>query len=272
MTGRLAICGLLLSVVSCGFSSSNESEDIERYRNEGAGHFATVEPRCVLPSDPTTIVEDEGLVLKVWRFPLEEVHVRPVLPDESGLLAYRATIHAEGAHERYPALYVPPTRSEGDADVWRDEDFNNNLAYQEGVGSIEPITCLDALLFAEQNARVPQLERPTEFLASVLVRQLMERDEVVVVFGAGTELFPPSSVHGFEVVDEYVAAGWQYWYVLHNHTRQADGALGVPVPSTSDVGFARRLAAQSGLERIRVTNGFYSFDAAVAEISRFRAR
>lgn len=258
MTDRVALAGLLLSVVACGFSSSNESRDLDG-------------PECVLPSDPTTLVDDGELVLKVWTFPLAEVYARPVLPDEPGLLAYRATIEAEGAHERYPDLFVPPT-NESDADVWRDENFNNNLAYREGVGSIEPITCLDALLFAEQNARVPQLERPTEFLASVLRRRSMGRDELVVVFGAGTELFPPSSVHGFEIVDEYVASGWRYWYVLHNHTRQANGALGVPVPSTSDVGFARRLAERSGLERVRVTNGLYSFDATVAEIASFRAR
>jgi hypothetical protein len=138
--------------------------------------------------------------------------------------------------------------------------------------TIEPITCLDALLFAEQNARVAQLERPAEFLASVLKRRVMERDEVVVVFGAGSEGVPPASVHGFEIVDEYVTAGWRYWYLVHNHTRQANGALGVPVPSTSDVRFVRSLAAQRGLERVRVTNGFYTFDASIAEISRFRAR
>lgn len=272
LTGRMAIGGLLLIVASCGFASSNESRNAGTYQNAGAGLSATVEADCVLPSNPTTIFEDRGLVLKVWTFPLEEVHMRPVLPDESGLLAYRATIHAEGAEERSPALHVPPALKDGEADVWRDENFNNHLAYHEGVGSIEPMTCLDALLFAEQNARVPQLERPTEFLASVLRRRVTERDEVVVVFGAGAELFPPASVHGFEIVDEYVAAGWQYWYVLHNHTRQANGALGVPVPSTSDVKFARSLAAQRGLERVRVTNGFYSFDATVAEISKFRAR
>lgn len=271
MTGRVAIGGLLLIGASCGCASSNESRDAGRYQNAGAELSAPIESDCVLPSNPTIIFEDRGLVLKVWTFPLEEVHVRPVLPDEPGLLAYRATIHAQGAEERYPALHVPPTLKEGEGDVWRDENFNNQLAYHEGVGSIEPITCLDALLFAEQNARVPQLERPTEFLASVLRERGMGRDEMVVVFGAGTELFPPASVHGFEIVDEYVAAGWQYWYALHNHTRQANGALGVPVPSTSDVKFARNLAAERGLERVRVTNGFYSFDAAIAEISRFRA-
>lgn len=272
MAVRVAIAGLLWILISCGSAPSNESWDGDRTQNTRTGLFDTVESDCVLPSDPTTIIEDRGLVLKVWTFLLKEVHLRPVLPNDSGLLAYRATIHAEGADERYPMLHLPPARNEAEADVWRDENFNNDLAYEEGVGSIEPITCLDALLFAEQNARVPQLDRPTEFLASVLRRRMMERDEVVVVFGAGSEMFPPASVRGFEIVDEHVAAGWRYWYLLHNHTRQANGALGVPVPSTSDVRFARSLAAERGLERVRVTNGFYSFDATIGEITRFRAR
>lgn len=60
----------------------------------------------MLPSDPTTIIEDRGLVLQVWTFPLKEVHLRPVLPNDSGLLAYRATIRADGADERYPILQI----------------------------------------------------------------------------------------------------------------------------------------------------------------------
>src|SRR5690606_16682245 len=127
------------------------------------------------------------------------------------------------------------------------------------------------LLFAEQNARIPQMEHPTEFLASVLQRATVERDEVVVVFGAGNERLPPRPAYGFEIVDTYLAQGWRYWYSLHNHTRQADGTLGVPVPSTSDVHLARNLAESTGLERLRVTNGFYTFDAAVEDMARLRA-
>jgi hypothetical protein len=251
---RTAVVALLWTLTSCGVVPDPVASD------------------CVLPSDPVTIIDEDGLVLKVWTFPLQEVHTRPVLPDEPGLLAYRATIRSEGAEERHPVLHVPPVINEAEADIWRDENFNNDLAYRGGVGSIDPITCLDALLFAEQNARVPQLEHPTEFLASVLLRQTTEGDEAVVLFGAGMEMFPPSSVLGSEIIDEYVAQGWRYWYWLHNHTRQADGALGLPVPSTSDVRFARSLAVGSGLERVRVTNGFYTFDAAIDEMVGFRFR
>ena len=140
------------------------------------------------------------------------------------------------------------------------------------MGAIGPITCLDALLFARENARLPQLERPTEFLASVLRKGSDEHGEILVVFGAGAELFPPKTVYGFDIVDDYLAQGWSYWYVLHNHTRQSNGALGIPVPSTSDVQFVRGLAAKRGLKRVRVTNGFYSFDAGIDEMRALRAR
>lgn len=271
-SSRVAIVALLAILSSCGLAASDVSQDVETSEVATGGVLDVVDPDCVLPADPVTVFEDQGLLLKVWTFALEEVHTRPVLPNEPGLLAYRAAIRSERAVERHPALYVPPAQDEAEAELWRDEHFNNDLAYRDGVGSIEPIICLDALLFAEQNVRVPQLERPTEFLASVLRRRTAGRDEVAVVFGAGREMFPPKAVYGFETIDEHLAQGWRYWYVLHNHTRQADGALGVPVPSTVDVRFSRSLAEDRGLERVRVTNGFYSFDAAIDEIAGFRAR
>lgn len=179
MAVRVGIAALILILMSCGFAPSNGSWVGERTQNTRTEPVDTGESDCVLPSDATMIFEDQGLVLKVWTFPLDEVHLRPVLPNDSGFLAYRATIHAEGADEMYPMLHLPPSRNEAEADIWRDENFNNHLAYEEGIGSIEPITCLDALLFAEQNARVPQLDRPTEFLASVLRKRTIEQDEAM---------------------------------------------------------------------------------------------
>ena len=231
-----------------------------------------VDPACVLPGTPAVVLEDGGAVLWVWRIPWKDTYARPALPNDAGLLAYRAAVRETGAEERYPALAVPTSGTGPDADVWRDESFNEDLAYRGVVGAIGPITCLDALLLAQQNARVPQIERPTEFLASVLRKSNDGREEVVIVFGAGTELFPPKTVYGFNIVDNYLAQGWSYWYVLHNHTRQSNGALGIPVPSTADVQFVRGLATGRGLKRVRVTNGFYSFDAGIDELQKFRAR
>jgi len=59
---------------------------------------------------------------------------------------------------------------------------------------------------------------------------------------------------------------------LHNHPRQPNGDVGIPAPSTVDVQFVRSLAEEKGLQSVRVTNGFYTFSASVAELAGFRAR
>jgi len=159
--------------------------------------------------------------------------------------------------------------------MWRDEDKNHELAQSGAVGKIEGITCLDALLFAYQNARVPELTHPTECLASVFRREVEGRSQLAVVFGAGNEMFVPKSVYGFDVVAELVEEGWQYWYGIHNHTLQKNGnrvALGRPGLSTSDVQLVRSLAANRGLMSARVTNGFYTFSVLAEEFSLMRSR
>jgi hypothetical protein len=159
--------------------------------------------------------------------------------------------------------------------IWEDEFFNNDLVFEEGVGSVDPISCLDALLFTRQAVRVSPLEQPTEFIASVLRRDTPAGTRVLVVFGAGSETFVPPGFYGVDLVGEYVADGWDYSYAIHNHTTQSNEgrlALGVPAPSTSDVRLLRGLADELGLDSVRVTNGFYTFRAAAEELSRFRAR
>lgn len=260
-------------LLACAGPSSNATP---AQRPPGsAAQAEPVEPACVLPTAPEVLIDGDGLVLKVWSFGLRDVHSRPVLPDDSGFLAYRAAVRADGADVLQPVADPPLIQSAEEAAIWRDEYYNNALAFSGEVGSIGLITCLDALLFAEQNSRVAQLVRPTEFLASVLRRDAAGSSDAIVVFGAGSELFIPSSVYGFDVVDEYIRDGWSFWYTLHNHTLQRNGdriALGVPVPSTSDVQIARSLVEARGMQRIRVTNGFYTFDAPATELSRFRGR
>ena len=236
----------------------------------GASYAA--DPDCAFPDAAETVLEGQGLVLRIWRFRWDDLYASPALPDDAAFHAYRAAIRTAGAEERYPVLDVPDDVDPREAGVWRDEVFNNEIVYSGGAGTVERITCLDALIFAQQNARVPQIERGTEFIASVLRRRSEGREEVAVVFGAGEEQFPPNSVHGFDIVDDHLDEGWSYWYLIHNHTRQRNGALGFPGPSTSDVRLVRWLAETRGLERARVTNGFYTFDAAIDELREFRWR
>lgn len=231
-------------------------------------------PDCTMPPARTTVRERGGAILEVWKLALEDVETG-ALPDHQHFVEFREAIEQAGAAVRRPVANAPTIENEEVAAVWRDEYFNQDLVFNAGVGSVEPITCLDALLFARQAGRVSPLTNPTEFIASVLRRDAETGIDLVVVFGAGSEAFVPKDFYGFDVVGEFVAEGWTYWYAIHSHPVQRNGdqpALGVPVPSTSDVRLMRSLTATYGLNSVRVTNGFYTFNASVEELVQFRWR
>lgn len=261
----------ILLVCSCGASAPQDSASSPAEATTGD----VIDPQCRFPGAPRTVVEDGAAVVQVWELPDAAVLGRPVLPDDAGLLAYRAAIRADGADRRRPIADEPTPNTAEEAGIWRAERINGDLAHSGQVGAIEPIACLDALLFARQHRRVSQLDQPTEFLASVLRREVAGQARLLVIFGASDQMFPPKRVYGFDLVDEYRAQGWSYWYMLHNHTIQKRGdrlALGNPVLSTSDVQLVRNLAAGSGLASARVTNGFYTFTASASEFASLRAR
>lgn len=229
---------------------------------------------CKLPVKITTVLERDGVILETWALRGEEI-VTNELPKDSAFLAYRRAIQRDGANVLHPVADSPVVRTDAEAEMWRNERFNNDLVFRGAVGSIHPISCLDALLFSRQASRISQIDHPTEFLASVLRRETSTGADLVVVFGAGSEMFPPREVYGFEIVHRFLAEGWTYWYAIHNHTVQKRGdslGLGVPAPSTSDVRFYQSLGKEMGLDSLRVTNGFYTFNASIKELSALRAR
>jgi hypothetical protein len=274
---RTLLAAVLLFVValaSCrGPGGENESADQLPAQASVTGD--PVDAACSWPTPPRTLLEEGEAVLLEWRFPEEDIHSEMVIPPDSAYLAFRAAVRADGADVRRPVADQPQPKDEAEAAMWRDEDFNHELAQNGEVGRIERITCLDALLFAFQNARVSELTHPTEFLASVLRREVDGQSELAVVFGAGDEMFVPKSVYGLDIVDELLAEGWDYWYAIHNHTLQQNGdriALGNPTLSISDVHLSRNLAAGRGLRSARVTNGFFTFSVQADELSRMRSR
>ena len=268
MTGRCAFL-LMLGALACDRAPRPAPQDLQ----SAASKADTIAP-CKMPTQITNIVERDGAILETWTFHSKGVATSQ-LPKDPAFLSYRAAIERDGANVRRPVADPPVARTEADVAVWRDEQFNNDLAFGGTVGSVNPISCLDALLFSRQATRVSQIDHPTEFLASVLRRETDSGADLVVVFGAGSEMFPPKDVYGFDVVRRFVADGWRYWYAIHNHTVQKNGkllALGVPAPSTSDVQLYRSLGKEMRMDSLRVTNGFYTFSASVNELGAFRAR
>lgn len=265
---KLLVSLVVGSVAACSSPGSHAT------RSSGEQLSGDSGSACTMPSTRTTVREQDGALVEVWELPLGDV-LTDALPDQQAFLEYREVIERAGAAVRRPIADPPLIENEEMAAVWRDEFFNNDLVFEEGVGSVDPISCLDALLFARQASRVSPLTNPTEFLASVLRRDTDTGANLLVVFGAGSEMFVPRDFYGLDLVREYVAEGWSYWYAIHNHTVQRNGdrpALGVPAPSTSDVRLMRSLGETHGLDSARVTNGFYTFNASIEELVRFRSR
>ena len=214
---------------------------------------------CQFPFESTVVGREGTAVLLMWETEASSLWSSIRLPADTAYARYRRQIEAAGADQMHPAQFVPVHQR--DEPFWARELRNVELAYGGEAGVIRPVQCLDALLFAFQNARVSQLERPTEFLASVLRKTSGGRTRLRVYFGAGDEMFPPKAVYGFDQVERDVADGWEYMAMLHNHTIQdADGEmrLGVPAPSISDVQLLTGLVERVGLNQAWVTNGVYT--------------
>jgi len=193
-----------------------------------------------------------------------------IVSDAPGYLAYRSAIRAAGGDQARPVADPPQPKDDAERELWRNEDRNAALMYAGG-GEVRRIWCLEAALFALQDARYSQLTRPTEFVAHILRLD----DRIKVYLGGSDLLFPPKRFYGLEEVAADVAAGWQYWVVLHNHTLRAlDGkpALGMPAPSTSDVELFKGLVERLGLREVWVTNGMYTGVVPSENLGQFRTR
>jgi hypothetical protein len=228
-----------------------------------------VPARCELP-EPTVLRREGNSVLQMWELPAAPVWFGETVPDAPGYLAYRAGIRAAGADQARPVADPPQPKDDAGREMWRREDLNAALMYAGG-GEVRLIRCLEAALFALQDARYSELTRPTEFVAHILRRD----DRLKVYFGASNLMFPPKRFYGLEEIATEVTAGWQYWVVLHNHTvRTLDGkpALGMPAPSTSDVQLFKGLVANLGLREVWVTNGMYTGVVSSENLGQFSTR
>ncbi len=226
---------------------------------------------CTFPNDAVVVKQDGPSILQYWEFQDSEHWMSSQLPADSSFLAYRTTIAEAGKDESRPAQFVP--EGQQDSDMWRRELHNVEQAYSGNAGEVRPIRCLDALLFAFQNARFSQIEHPTEFIASILQKRIDDRTMLKVWFSASNTLFPPKAFYGFdEAIKDVEEDGWEYIAALHNHTLQDTGdtyRLGVTAPSSNDVQLLRGLAEDVGLQYVWVTNGFYTVEIPARHLGQY---
>jgi hypothetical protein len=249
----LRTCGLLASLIVMG---------------QGTLAFGQVPTRCELP-DAAVLRQDGNTVMLQWDLSASPIWMSGTLPDAPGYAAYRAGIKGAGNDLLRPRLILK-SDTEVEREIARREEHNTALMYS-GAGYVRPIRCLEAALFAFQDARYSELTNPTEFIAHILRRG----ERLKVFFGASDSMFPHKDVYGLAEVASEVQAGWEYLSVLHNHTIQTlDGkpALGVPAPSTSDVALFRGIGLRLNLREVWVTNGMYTGVVPAEHLSQFRTR
>ena len=143
------------------------------------------------------------------------------------------------------------------------------------VGTLRPISCLEALLVDYQARRFPMASHPTEFHAVVLERGEPSNRQVRVYFAASNAPWPPKAELLFERVAADRRAGWRAVAHLHNHPFLFSGGgdiAGANAPSLTDVQFWRHLRDSLGVESARVTNGATTFEAPAAAFDILRAR
>lgn len=261
-------CFVLLASASCASGTSGVSGGAQPSAPAPA-------PACAIAGEPTLVRRDGAAVLERWDLDESPVLFQPVLPADPGYAAFRTAIRQAGAELEHPIADPPEPRDDAERELWRREDRNRELAYSGRAGTIRPIRCLEAWFFARQHARTSQLTSPTEFLLSVLERQIGGHRRLRLYFTSGDQLFPPKSLYPFPDIAADVAQGWDFTVMLHNHTIRRRGdrpALGVTSPSTSDVQLLRGLAADLKLRAAWITNGVYTIEIPAAALEQYVTR
>jgi hypothetical protein len=149
---------------------------------------------------------------------------------------------------------------------WRGEAANATLVLDGRVGTITPVSCIEAMLWKWQAARYPMLEHPTEFGAFVVrghgrVRVYLSSADLV-----GQKIRDTITKR----VQADASAGFRLVTHIHNHpflfdrkvgdrmwTLEATKAdvAGALAPSMTDVQFYRNVRKGLGLQEAWIMNG-----------------
>lgn len=263
---------LTLLLAGCAGSSSGAANPTIATADKPS---AVADKKCAFKTAPTVVKKRGNAILKVWQFEEEAVFAASVIPSDSALAGYRQTIIDAGADLIRPLADEPNPKNAAEGELWQREAKNADTAFSGRAGRVRKIQCLEALLFGDQNRRYSQITQPTEFIASVLRKNTDGRTRLKVYLSGSDQMFPPKDFYGFDEAERDIANGWEFWFVLHNHTTQkynGNHALGTPTLSTSDADLHRGLAERLKLQSARVTNGFFTAEIPARAFDQYLGR
>jgi len=138
----------------------------------------------------------------------------------------------------------------------RQADTPNNVLVLANLARwVGPIRCIEALLFAAQDERIPILDASTEFVAFIL-RSPDRR--TLKIYNYTRNLDGIGNVaRMLGLIEADVATGWILEAVLHNHNFHPDDPAlnGAVAPSEPDATLMRNLAERFVLREAWITNG-----------------
>jgi hypothetical protein len=244
--------------------------------------------RCTLDRTTAEVITVEKADTSEWhgRFDLTDLPRlwEPAEPDEA-ISRFREAVRgrlgpdldARSLIERQRVIFAATSAE------WRGEAANATLVLEGRVGTINPVSCLEAMLWKWQAARYPMLEHPTEFGAFVLrghgrVRVYLSSADLV-----GQKIRDAITKR----VEADAAAGFRLVIHIHNHpflfdrkvgdrmwTLEAtkEDVAGALAPSMTDVHFYRNLRNSLGLQEAWVTNGLNTLRFPAAQFDVLTAR
>lgn len=110
------------------------------------------------------VLQEPRRLLQYWELDDSPLWRSGLMPDSRAY--WRSVRHVRARLDvSAPARYLSTAAAPSPADA-----HNNALALSGKLGALEPISCLEAALFAHQAGRRPMETEPTEFLAFVLRR------------------------------------------------------------------------------------------------------
>ena len=267
---HLIACCLLLSTVlsACNRNTKDEART-------AATSSSTSSSVCTLPGEPAVLDSEAetGSLLLRWEGPVQAGWSTTANPDSKAFASYRARIVEAGAALRIPVADPPTPENDFMREVWRREDLNIAAATSGEAGTLREAQCLEKLFYAFQAERYDAIEQPAEFVVVQVTKQTEQGPMARMYLGSSENMFPSKRFYPFEAASKDIDEGWRFEFFLHTHPPQRLGekpALGVPAPSTNDVMLARSLTAGSGLQRVLVTNGFYTIDIPTEMLDRYQ--
>lgn len=208
-----------------------------------------------LQTSPIILKEDGPALFQYWELEQDQRLWQATLGNLPALEAYKDSL-SQALGDSLLSLLIDREfhQSNPSGKPIRSLD-NYHLVHEGYIGTIQPISYLEAELLNYQLNRYPLFSHPTEFHGFILQNDSLGL--VRIYFAASDQGWPPKATPLVEHMEPIIGKGWRLSHHIHNHYESSkDNYLGIMAPSLADAHYFKVLHARFDLEEARITNGF----------------